>query len=189
MPPAIKRFTFDKYDLGSYDNNFCLKPPFMLWLVMLYLARALVLPFISGISSMGGAQDAWSVTRGSFGAEDFVSAAVALIVLWAFFRRTPSALKWWRRLWSYGRSLLAAAALVDLAISLYRFLQNADADSWQSELLLLACTVDVYIVVYLFRSRRIRDVFNDFPAAVATVKDPPPSSYGPAQMPVSSSDS
>jgi hypothetical protein len=164
MPPPSKRFTLQSYDLGSFDSNYCLKPPLTLWLVMLYLARAILIPFLGGVSSMGGAGDASSVTRGFFGAEDFVSAALALIVLLAYFRRTPSASRFWRRLWSFGRIMLAAAAVFDLGVSLYRFLQITDTDMLRSELLLLACTLDAYIVVYLFRSRRVRDVFRDFPA-------------------------
>ena len=60
--------------------------------------------------------------------------------------------------------LLTAAATVDLAVALYRFLQNTNSDTWRSEWSLLACTFDAYIIVYLFRSHRVRDVFNDFPA-------------------------
>jgi hypothetical protein len=162
MPPSSKRVL--RYDLGSFDNNYCLKPPLMLWLVMLYLARAVLLPFIGGISSMGGAADASSLTRGMFGIEDFVSAVLALIVFVTFLKRTPSASRIWRGIWRFGRIILAAAAVVDLAVSLNHFAQGADTDSSRPELLLLASTVDAFVVVYLFRSRRIRDVFNDFPA-------------------------
>jgi len=161
MPPTSKRVL--RYDLGSFDNNLCLKPPLMLWLVMLYLARAILLPFISGVSSMGGAADASSLTRGMFGFEDFVAATLTLIVLLTFFKRTPSASQVWRSIWRSGRIILVAAAVVDLAVSLYRFLHITDTNSLRPELVLLACTVDAYIVVYLFRSRRVRDVFNDFP--------------------------
>ncbi len=164
MSSSAKRFTLKSYDLGSYDHNFCLKPPLMLWLEMLYLTRAVLIPFLSAVSSMGGAVEASSVTRGYFGFADFVCAALAMIVLLAFLRRTPSASEFWRRIWSFGRILLAAAAMFDLSVSLYRFLQITETDTMRSELLLLACTVDAYIVVYLLRSRRIRDVFSDFPA-------------------------
>ncbi len=43
MNAPRKRFNLDTYDPGSYDANFCLKPPLLLWLAMLYFARALVL--------------------------------------------------------------------------------------------------------------------------------------------------
>lgn len=164
MPPSSKRFNLELYDLGSYDHNFCLKPPLTLWLAILYLTRALLIPFLSGVSSMGGAGDASAVTSGFFGVEDFVSAALALVVVLVFFLRTPSASRLSRRIWSLGRVILAAAAVFDLAVSLFRFLQIAHSDVWRSELLLLACTADAFIVLYLFRSRRVRDVFNDFPA-------------------------
>ena len=164
MPPSSKRFILQSYELGSFDSNFCLKPPLMLWVVLLYLARAFVIPFISGVSSMGGSGDASAATRGYFSVEDFVSSALALIVLVTYFRRTPTASELWRRLWGYGRIILAAAAVVDLGVSAFRFSQVAGSEQWHAQLLLLACCVDAYILVYLFRSRRVRDVFNDFPS-------------------------
>jgi hypothetical protein len=174
MPPARKRFSLGAYDLTSYDANFCLKAPLMLWLVILYLARAILLPFVSGVSSFGGARDGTSLTQGLFGVEDSLPAALALTVFLALLRRTPSASQLWRSIWSFGRPLLAAAAVADLAISLYRFLQITDANALRTEWLLLACLADGYVLVYLFRSRRVRDVFNDFPAPDRPDTDPLP---------------
>src|SRR5262249_20704831 len=150
--------------LGSYDNNFSLKPPLWLWLVMLYLARAFVLPFMSGVSSMSGGTDTSSLTRGVFGIEDFVPAALSLIVFVTAFRRIPSASLLGRRIWRVGRVILSVAAVVDMAVSIQRFLQLTDTESWRPQLLLLACIADAYILAYLLRSRWVRDVFSDFPA-------------------------
>jgi hypothetical protein len=107
--------------------------------------------------------DASSLTRGVFDLEDVVSATLTLMVFLAFLRRAPSASQIWRSIWCFGRIILAAAAVIDLAVSLYRFLQITGSNSWRPELLLMACTINAYVLVYLFRSPRVRDVFNDFP--------------------------
>ncbi len=164
MPPASKRFSFERYDFESFDKNLCLKPPLLLWLAMLYLARALLLPFVGGISSMGGSSVTSTLTRGLFGVEDYIPAAVTSLMLLAFLRRTPTASRLWRHIWNGGQFVLGSAATVDLTVAVLRLRQVVDNASWQTSLLLGACLMDCYIVLYLLTSRRVRDVFCDFPA-------------------------
>jgi hypothetical protein len=161
--PPRKRFPLQRYDFASYDDNLCLKPPVLLWLVVIYLARAAVIPFLGGVASSNGSADAASLTRGLFSPLDFAPAVIAVILPIAYLRRVPRASGFWRRLWSYGRWILASSAAADLAISLYRMMQTGMDESWRPQWQFLGCAVDVYIILYLLRSERLRDVFADFP--------------------------
>lgn len=163
MPPR-RRFSLNTYGPTSYDYNFCLKPPLMLWLVIFCLSRALVLPFVGGLSSMTGSANMASVTRGLTSSEDFVPAAMALMVLMAFLRRRPSGSQLTRYIWAHGRVILALSALADLALAAQSMSQEFTTSSMSSLLLVLRAFLDVYFLIFIFASRRVRDVFADFPA-------------------------
>lgn len=163
MATDRRRFAFGAYDLASYDDNLCLKPPFMLWLVMLYLSRALVMPIVGTLTSTAGSSDMASWTRAQFGPETILSAAGALIVLLAALRRVPSASKLTRFIWANGRIILGLSAIGDLALSIIDLRNNHSVDSLPSTLLVVRATLDAYFLIYVFGSRRVGHVFSDFP--------------------------
>jgi len=53
---AVMHKSFDprRYSLASYDRHLCLKPPLLLWLAALFLSRAISLPLVIGLGSLGG---------------------------------------------------------------------------------------------------------------------------------------
>ena len=42
------------YAPTSYDDYLCLKPPLLLWVALLFLSRAITLPFAMGIGQVAG---------------------------------------------------------------------------------------------------------------------------------------
>ena len=66
-----------------------------------------------------------------------------------------------RAIWSAGRWLLCLAAAFDIVLALMLADFRADRISAIQIAVMIA---DAYIVVYLLRSERARDIFADFPA-------------------------
>jgi hypothetical protein len=158
------------YSPSSYDDHFCLKPPALLWLAVIYLSRALLLVVIYVVSSMTLSRvnpQALATLRGTVSIYAFAPALVAAPVLYALVSRSPSSTKLIRWFWSHGRSILAVAAILDCAIAVYdsgaigRDLTDLNA-GW-----LVAALFDVYFLVYILATPRVRDAFGDFPPPAA----------------------
>jgi hypothetical protein len=153
------------YGDSSYDDNFCLKPPGLLWLAALYLSRAfllLVIYVVSSLSRVG--PEGMATLRGTVSAYAFVPSLVAAPVLYALICRAPSAAKPLRWIWAHGRTILTLAAILDCAASIASSgLIDGDAANL-NPISLLAALFDIYFLVYLLATRRVRDVFADFPA-------------------------
>ena len=66
------------YSPSSYDDNFCLKPPGLLWLAVLYLSRAFLLVVIYVVSSVSRVSpEALATLRGTVSVYAFVPSLVA----------------------------------------------------------------------------------------------------------------
>jgi cell division protein FtsW (lipid II flippase) len=90
-----------------------------------------------------------------------LAALPAIAVIIASVQRSPTAGSQTRWLWRNGRWFLLGSALANLAIAL---LPIKDGLYALSTLDVLQFSVISYILVYLFRSERVRDTFADFPA-------------------------
>lgn len=158
------------YSVSSYDDNFCLKPPGLLWLAVLYLSRAFLLLVIYVVSSVSRVSpEALATLRGTIGVYAFVASLVAAPVLFALIHRAPSSPRLIRWIWAHGRAILTLAAILDCAASIGSSgLIDGDAASL-SLTSLLAALFDVYFLVYILATRRVRDAFADFPPPAATV--------------------
>ncbi len=150
--------------LDDLDEHGCLKITFGLWLVIVYLCRHVVLLFLGAASSFA------NFTYGHTGASYAVifshpwfllASAPALAVLVAAIRRTPSAPAPLRPIWRAGRLILILAATLDLAIvgALAGFggfaIQTAHITQG---------FFDVLCLLYLARTKRVKDTFADFPS-------------------------
>jgi len=154
-----------RYGLNHYDANFCLKPPFLLSLAMLYLSRGILLLLLSSVGSLAAlSSDTVMLLRGSIKLGTVIPSILGASLLYALGRRVPSASKAVRWIWSNGQVLLAAAALADVTVQLLNspllYGDAYDQTAWP----LVAAMLDLYFLVYVFASRRVRDVFADFPA-------------------------
>lgn len=154
------------YSPSSYDDNFCLKPPVLLWLAVLYLSRAFLLVVIFVVSSVSHVSpDAMATLRGAVSIYAFVPSLVAAPVLVALLHRAPSATKPIRWIWAHGRTILTLAAILDCAASVHSSgLIEGDAAN-ASLISLLAALFDIYFLTYIHTTRRVRDAFADFPPA------------------------
>jgi len=157
-----------RYGPDSYDDNFCLKPPFLLWLAVLYLSRGFVLFFLSAAGSMAAlSTDTVTFIRQSLRLETVIPSIMGAAVLYALLRRAPGASKPVRWVWTKGQLFLAAAALADVAIQLIDSpMLHGDAYD-QTAWPLVAAGLDLYFLAYVLASPRVRDTFAALPVADA----------------------
>ena len=156
-------YTPHSYPPSYYDDHMSLKPPLLLWLVVVYLSRAIVLPAIMGIGAFAGVNsDAIGLFRQFCSAETLLPSLLACIILLALFRRAPNASKPVCWIWAHGRTLLALSAGLDLAISLILPIRQREIDP-QVLLSLCGAGIDAFLLAYILVARRVCDAFADFP--------------------------
>lgn len=152
------------YSPSSYDNHFCLKPPALLWLAAIYLSRAMVLIFAADIAWVARAgNDVVTMLRGAASVYALIPSVIAAPVLFALVARAPTSRKLVRWIWTHGRAILIVAAILDFVASLAASgIVGGDAADLSAGFL-VAAAFDVYFLVYIVATRRVRDVFADFP--------------------------
>jgi hypothetical protein len=158
------------YSPSNYDDEMCLKPPLLLWLTVLFLCRAIMLPMVIGIGHVAGVNaDAMTQLREFWSADQLVPAVIAIPVLCALCWRSGSAPDFLRGIWARGRVLLALSAAVDIGLPLISQLWQRQVTD-QFVLTLFASGVDIYFLAYILAARRVRDTFADFPARLESAK-------------------
>lgn len=158
------------YSASNYDAEMCLKPPVLLWLAVLFLCRAIMLPIVIGIGHIAGVNaDAMTQLRDFWNAEQLVPALIAIPVLCALCWRSGSAPDVLRYIWARGRVLLALSAAVDIVLPVVsQLLQRQITDQFTATL--FTSGVDVYFLAYILAARRVRDTFLDFPPPLPPTK-------------------
>jgi len=158
------------YGPSSYDDDYCLKPPLLLWLATLYLSRAILLPLLMGMgSAMGASRDALKLFRDLWSVEALIPSTIAAAVFFALLRRAPSASGAVRWIWGRGRLFLTVAAVLDLMLSVLPLVKTLELDA-QTAPSLFAGAADLYFLLYVLLARRVRDTFGDFPPRIETPK-------------------
>jgi hypothetical protein len=158
------------YSPSSYDDDYCLKPPLLLWLAALYLSRGVLLPLLMGMGSMIGTNpDALNLFHQLWSVEALIPSSVAAVVCLALFRRGPSASSVVRWIWAHGRVFLASAAALDLLLSVLPLVRTRELGADTAPALFVGAA-DLYFLVYVLAARRVRDTFGDFPPRVAIRK-------------------
>ena len=160
----------DTYADSHYDAYFCLKPPLLLWVAVLYLSKALTLPAIAAVGAYAGVNaDAISLLKRFWSAEALLPSLIAAVILYTLCRRLPTASKQVRWIWAHGRIFLAFSAGIDLLLSLTPAIRAGEMNDqvlWS----LFNATIDVYFLAYILTARRVRDTFSEFPPADVPVK-------------------
>lgn len=147
------------YSLSSYDDQFRLKPPFLLWIAILYLSRSITLPLLLGLGSfVGVASEGLVVLRGLWSIQALVPSIVAAVVPIALWWRSPSTPAPVRWIGAHGHILLAVAAGIDLALTLILPAWRGDLND-ANPLPLLAAAFDLYFLIYVLAAPRVRDTF------------------------------
>ena len=164
----MRRIYVPSYASSSYDDDGCLKPPLLLWLAIIYLSRAFLLPLAMGIGHVAGVDSAaMAVIRGLWSAELLLPSLIAVPVLYAILRRVPSASGMVRAIWSRGRIILALSAAADIGSVLVSSPIREGVFDDQALLSLFLAAIDLYFLLYLLLARRVRDTFADFPPRLA----------------------
>lgn len=152
------------YSPSSYDDHFCLKPPLLLWLAALYLSRAFVLLLASNLATLSRVRpETVAMLRDAVSVWALVPSLIAAPVLYALVFRAPSSKKLVRWIWAHGRSILVLAAILDCITSVAGSGVIGGDVSDLAAAPLLTALFDAYFLVYILVTRRIRDVFTDFP--------------------------
>lgn len=160
-----KSYDAKRYSFADFDQYLCLKPPWLLWVCVVYLSRAVVLPIITSVSALSGSRsDTSGLLHGLFGTGTLISSCIAFLVLCALALRSPSAGRVVRWIFAHGRTLLVVAAALDagLALTGVSFERALEGDE-RMALVLLGVVFDGYFIAYLLFSKRVRDLFVDFP--------------------------
>jgi len=160
---VARRIDTRNYPASAYDDQWCLKPPVLLWIAVLFLDRAALMPLLMGFGHWANVnEDAMRAMRGLWAAEGLLPALMTLPVLWAAFRRVPDAGAPFRWIWTHGRALLLLAVVADAGLNVLAGLRAGDA----TLALLLCGAFDLYFGLYLLFARRVRDSFADFPTRI-----------------------
>ena len=149
-----------KYDLYSYDENLVLRVPPLL-IAAIYWSIHHVFLLVLGASSNSG--EVFGLVLDYSGSALFlISDVPGVLVLFARINRTSDAGAKVRWIWHHGLALLVLGLSMSAAATSYYYHREIVNIENPGFFLLIA---DVGIVLYLLFSRRVKDVFADFPLA------------------------
>ena len=155
------------YDPSDYDKSLCLKPSFGLYLTLIYGIKDFLLVILPALASFKSKSTSLDYLAGLVQPEMFVSDLIVIALWMALFNRNTEAKKIWQKIWSKGRVLLIAALGIQAIILLLEQLYLiVDVFNWQRALdvyLISLFVINFIFLVNLFTSRRIKDVFLDWP--------------------------
>jgi len=160
------------YTPDDYDNNDCLRPPGALVLILIYMMKYIMLMVIPQLPIVGRNME-WVSTAVPVDMALLLCALPALLVTIGWLKRNPKAKakNWQKQMWINGRRLLLASAVIELLLWVGYFILGL---ATVSEPLLMMLYLDIVMALYLFRSKRLRDAFLDYPKPLHS-KDAPTS--------------
>ncbi len=168
-----------RYTPYDYNRHVVLRLPFYLGAAMVYLSKYIflfVVPRLPRLNRDGHFDflENNDVTHTDLGLVLAGLPALALLIV-ALVRRVPDAGQPWRWIWENGRTLLIASASLELVLMVvYVAIGRRQID----EVVVAFAYLDIMILVYLIKSRRVVDLFNDFPKPSATASVVPPARAG-----------
>ncbi|HJN48950.1 MAG: DUF2919 family protein [Pseudomonadales bacterium] len=164
----------DHYDLTDFADDGTLRISLLLWLILIYLSRYVVIIALGAISSFISGRrgvDLSGLTT-LYSSVDFLLASLpALLVIAANSKRQPAGHKVVRFVWGHGRGLLICSVLLDLCLLGYHWPERIHQVSL---LYVFGALIDLYLLVYLLSSRRVQDTFAAFPSIPVVPKDEDP---------------
>jgi hypothetical protein len=148
----------DPYEELNVNVHGVLKPPVLLWLIMLIETWHFWAFLLGGFSGQ-----TWLIPEET-GWMNFVIEAPALLVMISLGARVPGAFALFRFIWRHGREFLAIAASGNLALILYTGFQDG---YWRVDVewpTLLVVVLHIWVLLRLWFSPIISKVFSEFPA-------------------------
>jgi hypothetical protein len=158
-----KHFDTGKYGIGSYDDFFCLRPPWLLIASLLFMCRSLAALALFGMTGADGDSTLSRFFDTEMLGMGALAAVPALLVLYALGARVPSAPSLVRWIWRHGRGLVAASALLHIAVAATHY---ASVRAWIGGPLAVQALAlgDLAVIGYVFLSSHVRQAFLEFPA-------------------------
>lgn len=160
------------YPPECYDDQFHLRIPTTLWLIMVLLIRHGLLLIITFMPTTG---KEITVLRDLIRPEYLLADAIALPVFISAIRRhaakTPA---WMPVVWQRARVLLSLSILVYLGLLASRLLlASGPLEQYLNEAVLISALFNLAALAYLWRARLLRDLFRDWPRKIAPVTHKP----------------
>lgn len=158
-----KRFDTGKYGLASYDDFFCLRPPWLLIASLLFMCRSLAALALFGMTGADGDSSLSSFIDTELLGRGALAAVPALLVFCALGARVPTASAPVRWIWRHGRALVVLSALCHIAVPAAHY---ASVRGWigSPPITKAFALIDIVIIVYVFLSSHVRQAFLEFPA-------------------------
>jgi hypothetical protein len=161
-----------KYDHLRYNRYFVLKPNIGLLLIFAYYLKDVFMGAIVAASLFkargGGAEMGALIAISS--PRMLFSAIPVIALFYALLHRVPDAGPRIRWVWRNGKHLILTSALLNSVLIL---ITTTPLDTVAGKLLIGFLVLNVVIVIYVYRSEVVTDVFAEFP-------DPPEQSDKPA---------
>jgi len=157
MSRTDRKYSGKNYTPFDFDFNLCLKVPFWLGLSIAFLSRHILTPIAVFAIARKTGNTEMNYLLSEIGVAHIFASMPALLVLTAWFKRNPSSPVWVRHVWLNGRMLLIISAMADLSLRLVMTV------NWWKPLAVAFVLLDIYVVIYIVISQRVRDVFTDFP--------------------------
>ncbi|MFB1485778.1 MULTISPECIES: DUF2919 family protein [unclassified Thiocapsa] len=150
-----------RYASHRYDDDLLLKTPILLWLVLVFLVRHLLLLGITFLPTTG---EEIEILRNLVRPEFIFADLPAALVMAAGFRRRRPCPSWVRRIWRRAREILTLSILIYLGLLVATLAGSSlplrDAID---ETLLASLLLSLAVPFYLWRSRLVADVVRDCP--------------------------
>lgn len=158
----------NKYDYLSYNRYDVLRLNWLYWVIVLFLTRHIVVLMVLGFArGKSGAGPSNAALASLIDPLFFVSDVPAIILLMVTGARLPSGKKTTRSLWKNGRYFMSASCFLYIALLLWQ--QGAQILS-AHPLTWVLMAVNVGVVVVTWRSRYLKDLFDQFPEPEADPK-------------------
>ncbi|MCP4699365.1 MAG: DUF2919 domain-containing protein [Gammaproteobacteria bacterium] len=155
------------YTPDDYNQHDVLKTPALLILILLYQSKHVLFVLLPNLPRMGEMQrflDLLEIASFDWGLLFSSLPAVAILVI-TINKRVPKAGLWPRWIWKRGRTLVILLSVLEIGLlALYVAIGKREFN----EAMLVLWYIDLLLLIYLFRSKRVRDVFNEFPVAEKT---------------------
>jgi len=153
-----------RYPSFRYDDRLVLKVSPLLWIVLLYALRHVILVGLSFLPKTAGTL---GFLRHQIDPLFLLTDVPAFAVVYGYFLRTPQATRFDRRLWHAGRWLLVSSYAMHFVLLLSLQYKAVLTDFLESGIaVMLFAVVDILVLSYLLRSALVRDIFADYPERV-----------------------
>ena len=155
-----------KYHYLKYNRFHVLRPNFFVRIIWAFYLKDLFLAFVVGASTFkarGASKQAAVIL--DISNPRFMLASLPIVLLcYALAHRQPMAGRRIRWIWRNGQHLILTAALMNSAMVLMSYQRFFVDGGW---ILMGALVINIFTIIYVYRSEEVRDLFTEFPTPPA----------------------